>query len=292
MDGWKLYRGNLSTTDFPSVTAYFDESGHSASTRVVAIAGAMSTPKRWGALREKWTATLAKYKIDMFHMTDFESRQGEFSGWDENRKRALLSELFEAIENFPLMLMGTAIVVGHFNKLDANKQKYLMDPWYVCYQSCFTEALSTLYIFNPVEEGVEPEFANIRSCFFESHRQYKYGPALFALTHEQVSSRAVSRTRGVIGWGSKQSCVHFQLADLVAYELRKHVENSLFGLGRPTRWPMKRFMKMMFTINIFDDSDVTIEHDEEDLATFRKGSLLEAGKDGKVTLTALMPKNE
>lgn len=285
MNECQLYSGDLVSRDFPTVAAYFDESGHSASTPVVAIAGAMSTPKGWSALREKWTSTLAKYKINVFHMTDFESRQGEFLGWSEDRKRAMLGELFGAIEDAPLMLVGAAVVVAHFNELDSNKQRILMDPWYVCYQSCFTEVLSSVYVFSPVEEGIEPEFADIRACFFESHRQYKYGPALFALTHEKVRSHALMKTRGIIGWGSKQSCVHFQLADMVAYELRKHIENSLFGLGRPTRWPMKRFMKMIFIANIFDRSGVPIQTEEDGFAKFRRGSLTEIRKDGGLTLT-------
>jgi hypothetical protein len=210
MDDWSVYRGDLLSKDFPSVTAFFDESGHSASTRVVAIGGAMSTPKRWGNLREKWTAILSKFKVKIFHMTDFENRQGEFEGWDEDRKRALLGELFEAIKENPLMLIGAAVVVAHFNEIDVSRlTPPFTDAWYLCYQSCFTEALSSLYVFKPAEEGIDPEFAMIRTCFFEQHRQYKYGPVLFALAHERAKSEGKG-PQGIVGWGSKHSCVHFQ----------------------------------------------------------------------------------
>jgi hypothetical protein len=39
--------------------------------------------------------------------------------------------------------------------------------------------------------------------------------------------------------GGKRTSVHFQLADLIAYEIRKHVENAINKQERPTRWPMK-----------------------------------------------------
>lgn len=95
-------RGSLDDQEFPCVTAFFDESGHSASTKTVAIAGAMTTPKRWGNLRVKWKAALQRHGVQLFHMKDFENRHGEFEGWDETRKRALLAELFRAITEFPL----------------------------------------------------------------------------------------------------------------------------------------------------------------------------------------------
>jgi hypothetical protein len=272
---------------FSSVTAFFDESGHSASTRVVAIGGAISTPKRWGNLREKWTATLSKFNVKIFHMTDFENRQGEFAGWDEERKRALLGELFEAIKETPLILIGAAVVVAHFNETDLSRRvPPFTDPWYLCYQSCFTEVLSSGYLFDPVKEGIDPEFAMIRTCFFELHRQYKYGPVLFALAQDKGRPNAQGRTQGVIGWGSKHSCVHFQLADMIAYELRKHVENSIFNEGRPTRWPMRQFLKMIFMANVFHNSGVTIPTDEDGFAFFRSGSLTEAQPDGKILLVA------
>lgn len=247
----------------------------------------MNTPKGWGNLRKRWTAALTKSKIKIFHMTDFENRQGEFVGWDEDRKRSLLTELFEAIADDPPMIFGTAVVVAHFNKLDASRRRVLMDPWYLCYQTCFNEVLSSYYIFDPVDQGVEPESAMIRACFFEQHRQYKWGPMLFALAHEKgMPKKRLMPTRGIIGWGSKESCVHFQLADMIAYELRKHVENSLFRLGRSTRWPMKQFLKMMFVANVFDDSGLPITTENEPCAAFRTGSLHDVGEDGTVRLSA------
>src|SRR4030088_1980187 len=90
---WTLFRGSLENQEFPAVTAYFDESGHHASTRVVAMGGAIAGPNQWGEHRQRWKETLGRYGVNVFHMTDFENRQGEFLGWNENRRRELLSDL-------------------------------------------------------------------------------------------------------------------------------------------------------------------------------------------------------
>lgn len=240
MEKWQLYHGSLVDQEFPAITAYFDESGHSASTRVVAMGGAISGPKQWGEVRRRWKATLGKFGIGVFHMTDFENRQGEFSGWGENRKRDLLSDLISSFEDIHL-LIGSAVVVQDFYRL-TNREGQFQDPWYFCYETCFKTAISRYNFFDPEAHGVEKEFANLRACFFEEHRQFTWGPVLFALTQERERELGVKGPDGVIGWGSKQTSVHFQLADLVAYELRKHVENAVFRGGRPTRWPMRQLL--------------------------------------------------
>jgi hypothetical protein len=72
---------------------------------------------------------------------------------------------------------------------------------------------------------------------------------------------------------------------MIAYELRKHVENSIFNEGRPTRWPMKQFLKMIFMANVFHNSGVSIPTEEDGFAMFRSGSLTEH-PDGKIVLVA------
>jgi hypothetical protein len=151
------WRGSLDDQEFPCVTAFFDESGHSASTRTVAMGGAMTTPKRWGNLRVKWKAALQRHGVQLFHMKDFENRHGEFEGWSETRRRELLTELFEAITDFPLIVIGAAVVVDDFNKLSAECRKRIMDPWYLCYHSCFHQAITASFWFDPKQEAIEVE---------------------------------------------------------------------------------------------------------------------------------------
>ena len=236
MQNWAAYHGSLEDQEFPAMTAFFDESGHSESTRVVAMGGAMAGPKQWGNVRQKWKTILARFGVGVFHMSEFENRRGEFSRWDENRKRSFLSDLISILNNDIFFLIGAAVVVRDFKRITFNSPRF-RDPWYFCYQSCFEAALSQPFLFDPEWAGIAIEDANVRACFFEQHRQFTWGPVLFALAQERDQARGVKRSDGIIGWGNKQSSVHFQVADLIAYELRKHVENAVFCGGRPTRWP-------------------------------------------------------
>jgi hypothetical protein len=289
MDGWQLYHGPLHDREFPCMTAFFDESGHSASTRVVAMGGAMAGPKQWAEVSQGWRETLDKFSITVFHMSDFENRQGQFRGWDEIRKRSLLTELMRTFDAGLWYFMGSAVVVQDFNRIPHNRNPLFRDPWYFCYQSCFEAALSPSFFFDPKAAGVEDQDANIRACFFEEHRQFKWGPLLFALAGEHDRKRGVKRPTGIIGWGGKASSVHFQLADLVAYELRKHVENAIFSGGRPTRWPMRQLLKRVFVANVFDDSKTPIPMEVGGFALFRSASLADIDESGRVLFNAPTP---
>jgi hypothetical protein len=71
---------------------------------------------------------------------------------------------------------------------------------------------------------------------------------------------------------------------MVAYELRKHVENAIYRLGRPTRWPMRQFLNGFLMVNIFDDSKSEIPTEGGHMAIFRHGSLGSIASNGAIKL--------
>jgi hypothetical protein len=62
------------------------------------MGGAIAGPNQWGEQRENWKEILGRYGVKVFHMTDVENRQGEFRGWDEDRKRRFLSDLIGSFD--------------------------------------------------------------------------------------------------------------------------------------------------------------------------------------------------
>lgn len=83
----------------------FDESyQHSAETghaTRVTVGGAVASCSEWLGLESEWQhVLLRRFKIPEFHMTDFESNQGAFSGWKEtpDRRRELLATALGVIE--------------------------------------------------------------------------------------------------------------------------------------------------------------------------------------------------
>ena len=58
--------------------AYFDRSQLVKPADVVAVGGLMTGILRWRHFEREWRKVLDRYAIEVFHMTDFETRQGQY----------------------------------------------------------------------------------------------------------------------------------------------------------------------------------------------------------------------
>jgi hypothetical protein len=271
--------------EIPLIAAYFDESGHSSESRVVAIGGALGPPRAWTRIRKEWSAILTEHGVKVFHMKDFENRYGEFKGWDEKRRRSLLGELLAVLEDVFLVSIGTAVVVEDFQNLKPQTRKGLMDPWYLCLQTCLQDVARTVMVASN-EEVWDP---NLQAVFFELQLEYWRGPILFSKILENDS---FAKGLGLLAFANKRTCVKVQLADLVAYELRRHVENCLFNRDRPTRWSMQQLLKRLLWANCFDTHGRTIRTDNSQMAFFRNADTKELDEGGKVLLGRNLAKSD
>jgi len=279
-----VWTGPADDHEIPLITAYFDESGHSSSSRVVAIGGAIGPPSSWTKVREHWSAILLKYGVKVFHMADFENRYGEFTGWGEERRRSLLADLLSILDTAFVIPIGTAVVVDDFRKLKPDARRGLIDPVYLCFQMCIYDVAQTVLLVK--EDLADPR---LRAVFFEKQREFFKGPIFFAqmLNHESYSGRL-----GLLGFASKQASVKLHLADLIAYELRKHVENCFFDPGRPTRWPMQQLLKRPFVANCFDTKGRSIRNENSEMAFFRNADTSQLNQRGKILLGRNLLENE
>jgi hypothetical protein len=82
--------------------AYFDEAGHPSDSKVVSIAGVVSTSPEWHAFDSQWRKVIDWYGIPRdkgLHLTDFENRKGVFKDWAKDDPRAIpfISELADIL---------------------------------------------------------------------------------------------------------------------------------------------------------------------------------------------------
>ena len=282
-----LWMKSTDDNELPLITAYFDESGHSASSKVVVMAGAIGPPSAWRHVRERWSAILARYGVRVFRMSDFENRFGEFRGWENERRYSLLAELLSALEETWLIPVGTAVVVEDFRNLAAATRKGLIDPWYLCLQTCLIDVTQSALILTRDELWDRQRVA----VFLEQQSEFWKAPLLFA---EMLERESFAEKIFLLGYATKRACVKLHLADLIAYELRKHVENCFFDPNRPTRWPMKQLLRRPFWVNVFDEQGRSIPTEGSDMAIFRSADTRELNGGGRVVLgrNFIAPGNE
>ena len=99
------------------LTAYFDDSGTHAGSKVVLWAGFLAPEHRWLALDEEWRALLTKWKISAFHMSHCMALDGEFEGWREAERDRCIFEFRAVILKFQMFGLGSAVSALDWDEL-------------------------------------------------------------------------------------------------------------------------------------------------------------------------------
>jgi hypothetical protein len=238
---------------FSHTIAFMDESGDSHATSFVALAGITAKDAAWSRFEQQWNEMLRRFEISVLHMREFAHGRGEFSGWSESWRRALLSAALDAILNTGGTVIGAAVSVAGFKRLPPNKQTMLQDPYFTCAQA---------FLRAGVVDAIVDDHGGRVSFVFADHPEFgsrarKLVEAVRRLTDQ---GKAIDGLRV----GDPRQELALQAADLVAYEIRKFCDTHPPGKTPQFRWPLAQLMKL---------EHVLPYHDEEELqAIFRRNN--------------------
>jgi hypothetical protein len=187
---------------------YLDESGdHDRKTGKLirlALAGGIASFGAWESLSIEWGATLSRFEIPMFHMADFEARRPPFQGWDNDRRRALMSRLMDIALAHVQVYSG---VIGEPTRAAAAAGKRHIRQHYM---SNVSKTVKELWFdFEGSSVPITVVFAahdDIKAedigRFFDIWKKINATPLNFG------------------GFAKPETVCPLQLADIVAYELR------------------------------------------------------------------------
>jgi uncharacterized protein DUF3800 len=207
-----------------SFTAYFDESGTHASAAVVAVAGFISTVERWRNLEREWSTVLRMYKLEYFHMTDFENRQGPYRDWDNAQRETVIKRLLGIIKRYALSGFSAAVVRGDYERLRDEYPGRLVTPYGVCAAWCLRDVADWL------DSSNRDEYASY--VFERGFRGAGHMVEAFGRASDEV--RRAYRF-GALSFADKRAVIPLQAADILAYEACKQVPRRMGADGRPTR---------------------------------------------------------
>lgn len=116
---------------------YFDASG-TANTDVLVMAGYVSDAKKWDRFDHHWKAILDRESVKCFHMTDCVSGQGEYKGWDSERRRQFINDLAECARKYTNKRFSASVVINDYNLVDNEYElhEYVGYPYVLCGISC------------------------------------------------------------------------------------------------------------------------------------------------------------
>jgi len=250
------------------LTAAFDESGSHADSRYIIIAGYVAPVERWELFAKRWVPALRELGVrpwpalrlghlppdPFFHMTDYESRQKQFQGWSQLRRIRLFRRLAGLIDQFTVLGFGVSVDRAAYAKIIAPQvpeASGYRDPYMWCMQSC----MEALYHAKRGSKGlgslriVDPQPI---ACVFEQGHLVQGKVALFyARFREKWEADDVF---GTFAFDTKQRFVPLQAADILAYEVRKDIENR--GV-RPRRRSLERLLRAnTLTHGVFGEGEL------------------------------------
>lgn len=191
--------------------AMADESGISADANYFSMAAYVADHRVWAEFNVEWTAKLQKHGIEYLHMWEFAGRRGPFTGWLEERRRALMLDLLMAIMSRRLYAVGIAMRTADFRRLEAEIQEGLVGPYMICfYELSFGIGVLSGNAFpgEPVDflYSRQDEFKRMMRRWWQfAKRTRGYGPRL-----------------GVLDFQDMRTVPGLQAADLLAWEFRHY----------------------------------------------------------------------
>lgn len=253
------------------LVAYMDESGHSGDSRIVAMGGVVGSHVHMEALADSWRKLRERHNLNVFHMSELESYSGEFIGWSKDQREALLADVFSTIKDLWIMPFGSAVVIEGYQKLPALNLAFC-DPWFICFQLCVSEVAKS-----QMWHRDDPTPKDKIAVFHDRQMEYQ-GRAVSAF-HYLKDSTSFGHRLGTITSGSMGDVIQLQLADLVAFEIRKMVENAIYYPEIPPRWPMKRIQEKPFLCNVVDFTGRLPELQHSEFSVIRRMGITITGDD-------------
>jgi hypothetical protein len=210
------------------LTAFIDESGHSAEAKVIALAGFAAVKDQWDGFESVWNEVLNGHGAPYLHMREYAHRRGPFSGWSEDRRRSLMAGMLDGIAEHRLIAIGAAIDVEGFHALSPEVQKGLIDPFFCCMQ----EVAYGLAVVGHTRGSSSAVFS----------QQDEFAPTAERLWNHLRERVGFEPGLDEISFEDMRSSPGLQAADLLVYELR-HFYNRRRSEPKSTpRWPFKHIV--------------------------------------------------
>lgn len=250
-----------------NIYGYFDESGTHKGSKALSVAGFLGKADEWGAFEFEWENALRDFELDFFHMASFESRQRGYD-WPDDVRKERINRLIRIIHSHVLGSFGVVLPLADYDAIFPEDEeppgpnREWLAPGIVApgaprpgdapphseghrrgdirRKSGGPYGLASIMLFSAVAEQVkklpgDPFIAYIFEAGAEGHGQIdKLWHDNYADEAQRIELRLLS-----LAFEDKRRVLALQAADMLAYELHKHLPRHLGLEDRPTRYTLK-----------------------------------------------------
>lgn len=271
-----------------NIYGYFDESGTHKGSAALSVAGFLGKADEWGAFQVEWEDALRDFGLEFFHMASFESRQKGYD-WPEAVRRERINRLLGIIDRHVLYSVGVVLPLGDYEAIfpedeaPAGPNPEWLAPGIVApgaprpgdppphseghrpgdirRKSGGPYGLAATILFTAVAEQVKPLRGDpFVAYIFESGAEgFGQIAKFFQDNYKDVSTRRELRLLS-LAFEDKRLVKPLQAADLLAYELYKHLPRHLGQDDRPARYTLKALARLPRKWNTVDADELRKWH--------------------------------
>jgi hypothetical protein len=140
-----MSEGGLFTPSHPSSikmatwSVYFDDSGTHAQSAIAVAACYIAPAPQWRKFIRAWSNVSDRESFRIFHMADFNARQGEFKGWEEDKRNRVIRKLIGIIRQYTTQGFAVALPKSDYDAVMPADLKVKMGihPYSWCVKLCF-----------------------------------------------------------------------------------------------------------------------------------------------------------
>jgi hypothetical protein len=215
-----------------SFAAYFDESGTHGSP-ILALACYITEVGQWAEFSREWDEVLKQERLTHFHMSKFEARRGEFTGWDKDRCIRVQKRLIGIIKRRVNVGIFCAVNIADYEETITEwRRKTFGSPYNFCVKLC----LGFISIWAQHFNRTEPIAYIIEHGAGYNHEINRSFSEIFA----NEAMRKYLRL-GTLTFADKKAALPLQAADLFAYEVWKDTTNRFVTDANKRRPERKSF---------------------------------------------------
>jgi hypothetical protein len=206
--------------------AYLDESYDGRKEKLYLIAGWLGSLATWEGIIPQWLDALEQAGVSTFHMTDCAARKGEFRDLSESESERLILRLVKIVEQADIQGFWYAMLMRDYDAIikdnpTARKVPWLNDPHCMTFGACIQEIALAMQQY-PASEKVMFIFDYLTKLGARTIQYYNEVNELPVFGGRMHHTMAISK---------KTEVIPLQVVDLLAWEMRRDVENVL-GLSQ------------------------------------------------------------
>ena len=172
---------------------------------------------------------LTESGLEYFHMTDFENSQGQFNGWTEDRRRALMNKLLPIIQDHTFWSIGCIVLSQWVDSILSSAVRQICgDAYGLGTLACWRHLGK---IFNKHDAWME--------CAMETGAKGRGALQLFAEEDSKIPEWQEGHRLYSLAFRDKRIFPPLQAADILAYELYKQSARQFGQETSPPRYPLK-----------------------------------------------------